>query len=124
LKTNSITYATYYISTYSEINNFYTIHVCYLYDFSCPRPTIPTCGATCSSVPLWPFLVSIHGVTFTMADGTMYFILNLIEVTEIVHIIVVTLLHIVHLVVKALLLLTTLSQFSRGHIRYIVASLV
>jgi hypothetical protein len=94
--------------------------VCYLYDFGCPRPTVPIRGATCSSVPLWLFLVSIHGVTFTVADGTMYFVLNLVEVTKTMHIIVITLLHIVHLVMEALLLLPTLPQFSRGHIRYIV----
>jgi hypothetical protein len=41
---------------------------------------IPTGDAMRSSVPLWPFLMSIHGVPFTMADGTMYFILDLVEV--------------------------------------------
>jgi hypothetical protein len=46
-----------------------------------PQSTIPTCGVACSSVPLWPFLMSIHGVAFTMADGTMHFILYLSEVT-------------------------------------------
>jgi hypothetical protein len=47
-----------------------TIHLCYLYDFDCPRSMIPTHNATCSSVPLWTFLVSIN----------LYFILNLVEV--------------------------------------------
>jgi hypothetical protein len=35
-----------------------------------------------------------------MTDGTMYFILNLVKVIEIVHIIVVTLLHIVQIVIQ------------------------
>jgi hypothetical protein len=64
-------------------------------------------------------LVSIHGVAFTMTDGTMYFILNLIEFTRIVHIIVVTLFYIVISLRKALLLLPPLPQHSRGHVQYI-----
>jgi hypothetical protein len=61
---------------------------------------ISTYGTTRSSVPLWPFLVSVLGVAFTMTDGTMYFILNLVKVIEIVHIIVVTLLHIVQIIIQ------------------------
>jgi hypothetical protein len=64
-------------------------------------------------------LVSIHGVAFTMTDRTMYFILNLIEFTRIVHIIVVTLFYIVISLRKALLLLPPLPQHSRGHVQYI-----
>jgi hypothetical protein len=37
-------------------------------------------------VPLWPFLVSIHGVAFTVADGTTYFIFYLVKVTQTIHI--------------------------------------
>jgi hypothetical protein len=68
-----------------------------VYDIGCPRSIIPTHDATRSSVPLWFLVVSMHGVAFTMIDGTIYYILNLVEVNEIVHIIVVTLLHSVHL---------------------------
>jgi hypothetical protein len=59
---------------------------------------IPTRDTMCSWVPLWLFLMSIHGVAFTVADETMYFIFYLVEVTGIIHIIVVTLLHVVHLI--------------------------
>jgi hypothetical protein len=94
--------------------------VSYLYDIGCPRSTIPTCGTTRSSVPLLAFLMSIHGVPCTMADGTMHFIFYLVEVIRTIHIIVVTLLHIVHLVMEALLLSSPLSHLSHDHVRYIV----
>jgi hypothetical protein len=61
--------------------NFNITHVCYLYDIGCPRSMISTRDVTCSSVPFWSFLMSIHGVAFTMAYGTMYFILYLVEFT-------------------------------------------
>jgi hypothetical protein len=93
--------------------------VCYLYDMGCPRSMIPTHSTTCSSVPLWPFLISIYGVAFTMADGTMYFLFYLVEVTRTIHIIIVTLLHIIHLIIETLLL-SPLSHLSHGHVRYIV----
>jgi hypothetical protein len=88
--------------------------VCY------PPSMILTSGATSSSVPLWHFLVSIHGVAFTMADKTMYFILNFVEVTRTIHIIVVTFIRIIHLVTEALLFPSPLLHLSRGHVRYIV----
>jgi hypothetical protein len=88
--------------------------MCFLYDMGCPRSTIPTCGATHSSVPFWPFLMSIHGVAFTMTDRTMYFILYLVEVTRTIHIIAVTLLHIVHLITEALLLSSPLLHLSHA----------
>jgi hypothetical protein len=55
-----------------------------------------------------------------MTDRTMYFILNLVEVTRTIHIIVVTLFHIVHLIIEMLLLPPPLPHLSRGHIWYIV----
>jgi hypothetical protein len=61
------------LHTNKEIN-FNITHVRYLYDINCPRSTIPTRGSACSSVPFWSFLMSIHGVAFTMTDGIMYFI--------------------------------------------------
>jgi hypothetical protein len=87
--------------------------VYYLYDNGCPRSTISTRGTTRPWVPLWPLLMSIHGVAFTVTDGTMYFIFHLVEVTRTIHIIVVTLLHIVHLVMEALLLPSPLPH---GHV--------
>jgi hypothetical protein len=71
-------------------------------------------------VPLRPLLISIHGVAFTVTDGTMYIIFHLIEVTRTIHIITVTLLHIVHLVTEALLLPSPLPHLSHGHVRDIV----
>jgi hypothetical protein len=71
---------------------------------------IPTRGATKSLVPLWPFLVSIHGVVFTMTDGTIYFILNLVEVT------IITLLHIIYLITEVLLLSLPPPYLSHGHV--------
>jgi hypothetical protein len=91
--------------------------VCYLYDIGCPRSTIPTCGATCSWVPLRLFLMSIHDVAFTVADRIMYFIFYLVEVTSTIYIIAVTLLSIVHLVTEAFLLPSPLSH---GNVWYIV----
>jgi hypothetical protein len=85
---------------------------------------IPTRGATHSSVPLWPLLMSIHGVPFTMADGTMYFILYLVEVSKTIHIIAITLFHIIFLVMEVLLLLSPHSHLSYDHIRYIVRFLM
>jgi hypothetical protein len=64
--------------------------------------------------------VSILGVTFTVADVTMSIVLNLVEVTGIIHMIGVTLLHIIHLIAKVLLLPPTVPRFSHGHIQYIV----
>jgi hypothetical protein len=55
-----------------------------------------------------------------MTDGTMHFTINLVEVTESIHIIVVTLLHIIYLVTEALLLPHPLLHLSRDHVRYIV----
>jgi hypothetical protein len=81
---------------------------------------IPTRGATCTWVPLWPFLMSIHGVAFTVADRTIYFIFYLVEVTQTIDIIVVTLLHIIHLVTEVLLLMSPLSDLLHGHVWYIV----
>jgi hypothetical protein len=98
--------------------------VCVASDFGCPRSTIPTRSAMHSSVPLWPFLVSIHGVAFTMADETMYCILNFIEVTQTIHIIVVTLLHVVHLVTEVLLLPSPLPHLLCGYVRYIVRPII
>jgi hypothetical protein len=85
---------------------------------------ISTHGATCPWVPLWSLLMSIHGVAFTVTDETMYFILDLVEVTRIIHIIVVTLLHIVHLIMEVLLLLSPLPHLLHGHICYIVLPLI
>jgi hypothetical protein len=98
--------------------------VCYLYDISFPRSTIPTRGATRSWVPIWPLLMSIHSVTFIMVDGTTYFIFNLVEVTRIIHIISVTLLHIIHLVMELLLLTSPLPDLSHDHVRYIVHPII
>jgi lipoprotein signal peptidase len=72
----------------------------------------------------WPFLMSNHGIAFTVADGIMYFIFYLVEVIRIMHIIVVTLLHIIHLVTEALLLLPPLSHLSCGHVWYIVQPII
>jgi hypothetical protein len=108
----------YYIS--NKRINFHITRVCCLYDIGWTRSMIPTRGATRSSVPLWPFLMSTHGVAFTMANGTIYFILYLVEVTWTIHIIVVTLLHIVHLIMEALLLPSSLPHLSHGHVQYIV----
>jgi hypothetical protein len=69
---------------------------------------------------LRPLLMSIHGVAFTVTDGTIYFIFHLVEVTRTIHIITVTLLHIVHLVTEALLLPSSLPHLSHGHIWDIV----
>jgi hypothetical protein len=80
--------------------------------------------ATSPWVPLWPLLMSIHGVAFTMTDGIMYFILHLVEVTRTKHIIAVILLHIVHLVTEALLLSSPLLYLSHDHVRYIVLPLI
>jgi hypothetical protein len=71
-------------------------------------------------VPLWPFLMSIHGDAFSMTYRTTYFIFYLVEVTRTIHIISVTLLHIVHLVMESLLLTSPLPGLSHDHIRYIV----
>jgi hypothetical protein len=98
--------------------------VCYLYDIGCPRSTIPTHNATRSWVPLWPFLMCIHGVAFTMADGTMHFIFYLVEVIRTIYIIAVTLPHIIHLVTEALLLLSPLLYLSHGHVWYIVQPII
>jgi hypothetical protein len=68
--------------------------------------------------------MSIYGVTFTVADNTMYFILQFVEFTRTIHIIVVTLLHIVHLVTEALLFPSPLPHFLHGHVRYIVLPLI
>jgi hypothetical protein len=81
---------------------------------------IPIRGATQPWVPLWPFLMSIHGVTFPMAYKTMHFIFYLVKVTQIIHIISVTLLHIVHLITEPLLLTSPLLDISHGHVRFIV----
>jgi hypothetical protein len=110
------------LHTNKEIN-FNITRVHYLYDIGCPRSMIPTCGATHSSIPFLSFLMSIHGVAFTMIDRIMYFILHLIEVTKTIHIIVVTLLHIVHLVTKPLLP-SPLLDLSHGHVRYIVQPII
>jgi hypothetical protein len=124
-KIKSITYTTYYISTHQEIKYFFNIiHVCYLYDSGCPQSTISTHGATRSWVPLWPLLMSIHGVAFTVTDGTMYVILHLVEVTRTIHIIVVTLLHISHLIMEALLLPSPLPHLLHDHVWYIVLPLI
>jgi hypothetical protein len=96
----------------------------YLYDIGCPQSTIPTHDATHYAVPLCSLLMSTHGVPFTKADGTIYFILYLVEVTRTIHIIVVTLLHIIHLITEALLLLPPLSHLLHDHVRYIVQSLI
>jgi hypothetical protein len=56
------------------------MRVCYLYNNGWPQSMTSSHGGTCSSVPLQPLLMSIHGVTFTVTDGTMYFIFHLIEV--------------------------------------------
>jgi hypothetical protein len=110
---------------YIPINKiFFILLMSYLYDIGCPRSMIPTHGATRSSIPLCPLLMSTHGVPFTMTDGTMYFILYLVEDTWIIHIIVVTLLHIIYLITKMLLLLYSLSHLLHGHIRYIVRPLI
>jgi hypothetical protein len=85
---------------------------------------IPTRGATHSSVPLWPFLMSIHGVPFIMVDGIMYFILYLVEVTQTIHIIAITLLHIIHPIMEALLLPSPLSHLSHDQVRCIVRLLI
>jgi hypothetical protein len=98
--------------------------VCYLYDIGFPRSTIPTRGTTRLWVSLWPYLMSIHGVTFIIADGTTYFIFNLVEVTRTIHIISVTLLHIIHLVREPLLLTSPLSDLSHDHVRYIVHPII
>jgi hypothetical protein len=65
-------------------------------------------------------LMSIHGVTFSMAYETTYFIFYLVEVTRTIHIISVTLIHIVHLVTEPLLIMSSISDLSYDHIRYIV----
>jgi hypothetical protein len=96
----------------------------YLYDIGCLQSTIPTHGTTCSWVSLWPFLISIHGVAFTVADETMYFIFYLVEVTQTIYIIAVTLLHIIHIVMEALLLPSPLLDLSHGHIWYIVQPVI
>jgi hypothetical protein len=98
--------------------------MCYLYDIGCPRSMIPTHSTTCTLVPLWPFLMSIHGVALPMADGIMYFILYLVEVTPIMHIITVTLLHFIHLVMEVLLLPYPLTHLSHGHVWYIVRPII
>jgi hypothetical protein len=98
--------------------------VCYIYDIDCPRSAIPTRGATRPWVSLWSFLMSIHGVTFTMADRTIYFISYLVKVTQTIHIISVTLLHIVHLVMELLLLISPLLDLSHGHVQYIVHPII
>jgi hypothetical protein len=85
---------------------------------------IPTRGATKSLVPLWPFLVSIHGVVFTMTDGTIYFILNLVEVTETIHITIITLLHIIYLITEVLLLSPPPPYLSHGHVWYKVQIII
>jgi hypothetical protein len=64
--------------------------------------------------------MSIHGVAFTVTNGTIYFSLYLVEVTQTIHIIVVTLLYIVNLITEALLLPSPLPHLSHGHVRYIV----
>jgi hypothetical protein len=79
---------------------------------------IPTGGATHYWIPLWAFLVSIHGVAFTMTDGTMHFTLNLVKVTRTIHIIIR--LYIIHLITEALLLPPPLPHLSCGHVWYIV----
>jgi hypothetical protein len=104
--------------------NFNITRVRYLYDIGYPRSTIPTRSYTRSSVPFWSFLMSIHGVTFTMADGTIYFVLYLVEVTRTIHIIVATLLYIVHLITEPLLLPSLLPDLSHGHVRYIVQPVI
>jgi hypothetical protein len=86
----------------------------------CVTSTTSSRGGTHPWVPLRPLLMSIHGVAFTVTDGTMYFIFYLIEVTRTIHIITVTLLHIVHLVMEALLLPSPLSHLSHGHVWDIV----
>jgi hypothetical protein len=75
-------------------------------------------------VPLWPLLMSIHGVAFTVTDGTIYFSLHLVEVTRTIHIIAVTLLHSVCLVTVVVLLPSPISHLSHGHVRYIVLPLI
>jgi hypothetical protein len=85
---------------------------------------IPTHGVTHPWVPLWPFLMSIYGVAFTMADETMYLIFYLVEVTRTIHIISVTLLHIIHLITEPLLLTSTLPDLLHGHVRYIVHPII
>jgi hypothetical protein len=120
-----IMYTTYYISTHKEIKYFFNItHACYLYCSGCPWSTISTHGATRPWVPLWSLLMSIHGVAFTVRDGTMYFILDFVEVTWTIHIIAITLLHIIHLVTEALLLPSPLLHLSHGHFRYIFLPLI
>jgi hypothetical protein len=98
--------------------------VCYLYNSGCPSSTISTCGTTCPWVPLWPLLMSTHGVAFTVTDGIMYFIFHSVEVIQTIYIIVVTLLHIVHLITEALLLPSSLPHLLYGHVRYIVLPLI
>jgi hypothetical protein len=68
--------------------------------------------------------MSIHGVAFTVTDGTMYFILDLVEATQTIHIIAITLLHIIHLVTEVLLLPSPLPHLLHGHIWYIVLPLI
>jgi hypothetical protein len=90
--------------------------VCYLYNNDWCSSMTSSCSVTRPWVPLWPLLMSIHGVAFTVTDGTMYFYFHLIEVTRTIHIITVTLLHIIHLVTEAFLLLSPLSHLSHGHV--------
>jgi hypothetical protein len=86
-------------------SNFFNItHVSYLYNNGLCSSMTSSHGGMCPWVPLRPLLMSIHGVAFTVTDGTIYFIFHLIEVTRTIHIIIVTLLHIVHLIMKVLLL--------------------
>jgi hypothetical protein len=102
-------------------SNFFNITcVCYLYNNDWCSSTTSSHGSTCPWVPLRSLIMSIHGVAFTMTDGTMYFIFHLIEGTRTIHIITVTLLHIIHLITEVLLLPSPLPHLSHGHIRDIV----
>jgi hypothetical protein len=85
---------------------------------------ISTHGATHPWVPLWPLLMSIHGVAFTVTHRIMYSILDLVEVTRTIHIIVITLLHIVPLIMEALLLPSPIPHLSHNHVRCIVLPLI
>jgi hypothetical protein len=102
-------------------SNFFNITcVCYLYNNDWCSSMTSSHGSTRPWVPLWSLIMSIHGVAFTMTDGTMYFIFHLIEGTRTIHIITVTLLHIIHLITEVLLLPSPLPHLSHGHIRDIV----
>jgi hypothetical protein len=113
------------IVVHSNIKSkFFNItHVRYLYNNDWCSSMTSFHGGTHPGVPLRPLLMSIHGVAFTVTDGTMNFIFHLIEFTRIIHIITVTLLHIIHLVTEALLLPSPLSHLSHDHVQDIVLPL-